>query len=471
MSKLVATMKKMKANNLSGMSIHNDRKTSNHSNPDIDTSRSKLNYDLVNKDKISYQKIIMDYINENKATTRAVRKDAVVVDEWIISSDRDFFADMSDKEQWRFFRTAVNWFQNRYGKSNIRYASVHLDETTPHMHLGVVPLTKDRHLSSKKVFNVTELINVQEKLPEYLQSKGFCLERGVRNSRREHLDPVEYKAKQDEITETLVEMLEPTQYDEYGLQDVDNEIEQDYLRTHINELGKKKFWEELEQRRWEEESELDRVRRERQQAEQELSRISDELKEIEEHTSRLKAENERLNAENQNMINNTKHIENTLRNVLRDENIIPKEDEPVYYFDGLKPPVFLGSVREFIEMSKEKFYKYISKGNEQYTNTDHDSKIKEFTLAAVDHLDQWKKELLGYCENLHDKVLSGVGSVKALFINPSEFDLRFEERIFSDYILRRKSFKSESLGNFDPVQEGKNVVTHYIQQERGKQIR
>lgn len=122
-------------------------------------------------------------------------------------------------------------------------------------------------------------------------------------------------------------------------------------------------------------------------------------------------------------------------------------------------------------MSKEKFYKYISKGNEQYTNTDHDSKIKEFTLAAVDHLDQWKKELLGYCENLHDKVLSGVGSVKALFINPSEFDLRFEERIFSDYILRRKSFKSESLGNFDPVQEGKNVVTHYIQQERGKQIR
>lgn len=179
MSKLVATMKKMKANNLSGMSIHNDRKTSNHSNPDIDTSRSKLNYDLVNKDKLSYQKIIMDYINENKATTRAVRKDAVVVDEWIISSDRDFFADMSDKEQWRFFRTAVNWFQNRYGKSNIRYASVHLDETTPHMHLGVVPLTKDRHLSSKKVFNVTELINVQEKLPEYLQSKGFCLERGV----------------------------------------------------------------------------------------------------------------------------------------------------------------------------------------------------------------------------------------------------------------------------------------------------
>ncbi|GET11559.1 hypothetical protein SN811_00590 [Ligilactobacillus agilis] len=469
MSKLVATMKKMKANNLSGMSIHNDRKTSKHSNPDIDTSRSKLNYDLVNKDKLSYQKIIMDYINENKATTRAVRKDAVVVDEWIISSDRDFFADMSNREQWRFFRTAVNWFQNRYGKSNIRYASVHLDETTPHMHLGVVPLTKDRRLSSKKVFNVTELKNVQEKLPEYLQSKGFELERGVRNTRQKHLDPAEYKAKQDEITEALVEMLEPAQYDERGW--VDNWVEQDSLRAEINELGKKKFWEGMRQRYFDEELELSKVRQERQQAEQELSKIRDELKEIEEHTSRLKAENERLSVENQNMINNTRHVENTLKGVLSDENIIPKEDEPVYYFDGLKPPVFLGSVREFIEMSKEKFYKYISKGNEQYNNTDYGNDIKKFTLAAVEHLDQWKKELLGYCENLHDKVLSGVGSVKALFINPSEFNLRFEERIFSDYILRRKSFKSESLKNFDPVQEGKNVATHYIQQERGKQIR
>ena len=194
-----------------------------------------------------------------------------------------------------------------------------------------------------------------------------------------------------------------------------------------------------------------------------------ELKEIEEQASRLKAENERLSAENQKMINNTKHVENTLRAVLSDENIIPKEDEPVYYFDGLKPPVFLGSVREFIEMSKEKFYKYISRGNEKYNNTDYGNDIKKFTLVAVEHLDQWKKELLGYCENLHDKVLSGVGSVKALFINPSEFDFRVE-RIFSDYVTH-DSRKLENLRNFDPVQEGKNVATHYIQQERGKQIR
>ncbi|OCL89622.1 plasmid recombination protein [Aliarcobacter butzleri] len=44
MSMIVARMQKMKAENLVGIGNHNQRKTKNHSNPDIDTSLSKLNY-------------------------------------------------------------------------------------------------------------------------------------------------------------------------------------------------------------------------------------------------------------------------------------------------------------------------------------------------------------------------------------------------------------------------------------------
>ena len=47
MSMIVARMQKMKAENLIGIGNHNQRKTRNHSNPDIDTSLSELNYDLV----------------------------------------------------------------------------------------------------------------------------------------------------------------------------------------------------------------------------------------------------------------------------------------------------------------------------------------------------------------------------------------------------------------------------------------
>ncbi|APE89825.1 hypothetical protein AS852_14265 (plasmid) [Staphylococcus aureus] len=71
MSMIVARMQKMKAENLVGIGNHNQRKTKNHSNPDIDTSLSKLNYDLVDRTQ-NYKTDIENFINENKTTTRAV---------------------------------------------------------------------------------------------------------------------------------------------------------------------------------------------------------------------------------------------------------------------------------------------------------------------------------------------------------------------------------------------------------------
>jgi len=47
MSFAVATMKKLKVENLKGLERHNQRESRNHENKDIDTSRSELNYDLV----------------------------------------------------------------------------------------------------------------------------------------------------------------------------------------------------------------------------------------------------------------------------------------------------------------------------------------------------------------------------------------------------------------------------------------
>ena len=69
MSMIVARMQKMKAENLVGIGNHNQRKTKNHSNSDIDTSLSKLNYDLVDRTQ-NYKTDIENFINENKSTTR-----------------------------------------------------------------------------------------------------------------------------------------------------------------------------------------------------------------------------------------------------------------------------------------------------------------------------------------------------------------------------------------------------------------
>src|SRR5699024_11483045 len=62
MSMVVARMEKMKAENLIGIGNHNQRKTKNHSNKDIDPSLSKLNYDLVNRTE-NYKTDIENFIN------------------------------------------------------------------------------------------------------------------------------------------------------------------------------------------------------------------------------------------------------------------------------------------------------------------------------------------------------------------------------------------------------------------------
>ncbi|MDN6147178.1 MAG: plasmid recombination protein [Tetragenococcus koreensis] len=197
MSMIVARMQKMKAGNLVGIGNHNQRKSENHANKEIDVSKAHLNYDLVNRTE-NYKRDIEQFIEENKSTTRAVRKDAVLVNEWIISSDRDFFDDLSERETENFFERSKDYFAEKFGEENVRYATVHLDESTPHMHLGIVPFDKDKKLSAKRVFNRQALRDVQEELPDYLQRYRYEIERGRKGSDRKNLTVPEFKEMKKE---------------------------------------------------------------------------------------------------------------------------------------------------------------------------------------------------------------------------------------------------------------------------------
>lgn len=190
-------MTKYKSGNLGGAYKHNERIFKQHSNKDIDIERSHLNYELTDRDRsLSYEKQIKNYIDENKISKRAIRKDAVLCDEWIITSDKDFFAKLTPEETRRFFETSKNYFAENYGLENIAYASVHLDENTPHMHMGIVPMRQGK-LSSKAIFNREELKKIQDELPKYLSQYGFHLQRGELDSTKKHLSTQEYKDKQE----------------------------------------------------------------------------------------------------------------------------------------------------------------------------------------------------------------------------------------------------------------------------------
>lgn len=199
MSMVAARMQKMKAENLIGLGNHNQRKTANHSNQEIDVTRSHLNYDLVDRTN-NYKTDIQTFINETKASSRAVRKDAVLVSEWIITSDTDFFKTLDEKQTRKFFEVAKNYFAKNYGEENIRYAQVHVDERTPHMHLGIVPFTEDKRLSSKTIFNRQALKTIQDELPDELKKQGFAIERGEQGSTRSHMAVQEFKDYKETMT-------------------------------------------------------------------------------------------------------------------------------------------------------------------------------------------------------------------------------------------------------------------------------
>lgn len=196
MSYMVCHFGKYKAGNVFGLQKHNQRENDNYSNIDIDTARTPLNYDLINKGNINYTQKIKTIIEANRSSQRAVRKDATVYCECIISSDSAFFEKITEDSQKKFFEKSLEFLKGKIGEEFIISANVHVDETTPHMHVGFVPII-DNSLSAKKLIDRKFLMEVQDQLPLYLKNLGFDIQRGIKNSKRKHKDTKELKKELD----------------------------------------------------------------------------------------------------------------------------------------------------------------------------------------------------------------------------------------------------------------------------------
>lgn len=195
MSYSIIRMQKMKSTAIKGIQFHNQREKESETNPDINKADSHLNYDLINGQKqIDYTEKINQVIEDNVTSGKKIRKDAVRLAEFLITSDKEFFEKISPQEQKRYFETAHEFLAERYSEKNLIYATVHHDEKTPHMHVGFVPVTEDGRLSAKDFFGQKkQLVSLQDDFNDYLKQNDFDLERGVSSSRK-HLETAKYKA-------------------------------------------------------------------------------------------------------------------------------------------------------------------------------------------------------------------------------------------------------------------------------------
>lgn len=180
MSYAIFRTQKMKSTVIDKCQRHNQRENKNYSNKDINFNKTNLNYDLHNNKSIVYIDEINKKIKERYTGTKAIRKDAVLNVECLITSDSEFFKTIGSDETKRFFKESYEFIKSEFGKENIIYANVHMDETTPHMHLGFTPITSDGRLSAKEWLDgKKKLTELQDKFFSYLTNKKFNLDRGI----------------------------------------------------------------------------------------------------------------------------------------------------------------------------------------------------------------------------------------------------------------------------------------------------
>lgn len=188
----VVHMMKIKSGAVGGIQSHNNREHEPKTNPDVDMSRSEDNYDLISCD--NYKRSIKEKLSNLVESSRAVRKDAVVVCNFIVTSDNETMNALGADRQRQFFQDSVKWFSDRYGADRVLNAAVHMDETTPHLHIGVMPITQDGRLSAKAIFTKTEMKAIQTEFARDVGEK-YGLERGVEGSERTHLSEARFKEK------------------------------------------------------------------------------------------------------------------------------------------------------------------------------------------------------------------------------------------------------------------------------------
>ena len=227
MSYAIVRNEKLTRAEVNGKGTHNDRKAKNHTNKDIDPTRTHLNYYL-KKNTSTYTKEF-DKLREERKLAGHIRENSIVMCQMIFTSDQEFFDRIGEIETKRYFDECYQFICNykNLGEENIISAVVHLDEGIPHLHLMFVPVVHTKDKENKPIKKICardfwkgrdSYRKLQDAYFEHVKSKGFDVERGlyVEETNRKNLSVEEFKrvtnyAKTKEILKSTTLELPNTQ--------------------------------------------------------------------------------------------------------------------------------------------------------------------------------------------------------------------------------------------------------------------
>lgn len=200
------------------LKAHIDR-TGNYANQEnIDPTKTKDNYSLDEWDEDTSYYDRAERLRETAGINkkRDFRKGVSFCASFVVTASQEEMATLTSEQQRKYFETAKEWLDNYFGSDMLLYADVHMDESTPHLHIGYVPINEDtRNLRwDSKIKRGSMSQHFQQELPQALTDAGFdfAMPKDKDLTEAEHVSPKAYRKIEDkykgEIKDELTKELE-----------------------------------------------------------------------------------------------------------------------------------------------------------------------------------------------------------------------------------------------------------------------
>ena len=201
------------ANAAIGVLRHDERtpsdKAVSRKNESIEPSRTQYNYNLAPARQGTLQEHIKAVCERNGVRLNN-RKDINVMSSWVITLPKELQNGYSlNASASAFFEGCYKFLCDRYGQESVLTATVHLDETTPHMHFGFIPIGTDKNgqktVSSKIVCSRAELRAFHKDLSAYFEQKWgrkLSIENGATAEGNKSIDELKRKSATERLRET-----------------------------------------------------------------------------------------------------------------------------------------------------------------------------------------------------------------------------------------------------------------------------
>lgn len=182
---------KRKKSDLNGIQKENTRTATEYNNqvkPGMDV------FNVVLKESNNW---LQDINNEIKAAGAKTRSNSVLALDTLYTASPNFFQGKTNEQNDNFFKDCLQFHEAHFG--HVISAVIHYDESTPHMHVISVPLTKDNRLSARDVIgNKAKMSKMQDTFFEQV-GKGYGLERGIHmdgQEKRQHISAQEHELRE-----------------------------------------------------------------------------------------------------------------------------------------------------------------------------------------------------------------------------------------------------------------------------------